>query len=53
MNGTRCLWLALLAPMAWTEVKAEQRTETFDSDPGWEGHNNRSVKPEIVRQDFG
>ncbi len=31
------------------------KTETFDRDPGWEGHNNRIVpeKPLIVIQDFG
>jgi WD40 repeat protein len=31
------------------------KTETFDRDPGWEGHNNRIVpeKPLIVTQDFG
>jgi hypothetical protein len=34
---------------------AEERTERFDKDPGWEGRNNRSKTPEkrIVRQDFG
>jgi hypothetical protein len=31
------------------------KTETFDRDPGWEGHNNRVVPTRklIVRQDFG
>jgi lysophospholipase L1-like esterase len=31
------------------------KTETFDRDPRWEGHNNRIVpeKPLIVTQDFG
>lgn len=31
------------------------KTETFDRDPGWEGHNNRIVpeKPLMVTQDFG
>lgn len=31
------------------------KTEAFDRDPGWEGHNNRIVpeKPLIVTQDFG
>jgi lysophospholipase L1-like esterase len=31
------------------------KTESFDSDPGWEGHNNRlpPEKPLVVRQDFG
>lgn len=31
------------------------KTETFDRDPGWEGHNNRIVpgKLPVVKQDFG
>ncbi len=31
------------------------KSEAFDRDPGWEGHNNRIVpeKPVIVKQDFG
>ena len=31
------------------------KTEHFDRDPGWEGHNNRvtSKKPVQVKQDFG
>lgn len=31
------------------------KTEHFDHDPGWEGHNNRvtSKKPAQVKQDFG
>ena len=53
MNAMRCLWVALLAPMVWATATAEQRHENFDKDPGWEGHNNRSVRPEIIRQDFG
>ena len=34
---------------------AEERTEHFDRDPGWEEHNNRSAvpRPRTVRQDFG
>src|SRR2546427_505843 len=53
MNATRCLWVALLAPMAWAAAIAEQRHESFDKEPGWDGHNNRSVNPETIRQDFG
>src|SRR5437867_9972145 len=32
-----------------------ERTQNFDRDPGWDGHNNRSTRPEPrqVRQDFG
>ena len=31
------------------------RTESFDRDPGWDDHNNRSKTTEsrTVRQDFG
>src|SRR5438876_2235990 len=31
------------------------RTQSFDSDPGWEGHNNRIIPKEYptVVQDFG
>src|SRR5262245_3013780 len=34
---------------------AAERTERFDKDPGWEGHNNRAteLQPRKVRQDFG
>jgi hypothetical protein len=33
----------------------EERTEHFDSDPGWDGHNNRSraFEPQLVTQRFG
>lgn len=43
-----------LAGMAGV-VPAEERTERFDKDPGWDGHNNRATTPEkrTVRQDFG
>lgn len=36
-------------------VAAEERTETFDKDPGWDGRNNRATVPEkwTIRQDFG
>src|SRR5215831_5548800 len=34
---------------------AAERTEHFDKDPGWDGHNNRATSPvpRTVRQDFG
>ncbi|PYJ02765.1 MAG: hypothetical protein DME25_15280, partial [Verrucomicrobia bacterium] len=50
---TAALWVVLLALMAWAGAMAEQRQENFDKDPAWEGHNNRAVKSEAVRQDFG
>jgi hypothetical protein len=35
-------------------TQAGQRHESFDSDPGWEGVNNRTpVNPVTVTQDFG
>jgi hypothetical protein len=36
-------------------ARAEERTQRFDRDPGWEGVNNRSQTPErrTIRQDFG
>jgi hypothetical protein len=34
---------------------AEERTQRFDRDPGWDGHNNRAERPQprAVKQDFG
>jgi hypothetical protein len=34
---------------------AAERTENFDKDPGWDGHNNRAKTPapRSIRQDFG
>ena len=34
---------------------AEERRESFNRDPGWEGVNNRArkLKPRTIRQDFG
>src|SRR6185436_2528882 len=52
MKASRCVWLILLAPIGWVAM-AEERHESFDKDPGWEGRNNRSAKPATVRQDFG
>jgi hypothetical protein len=48
--------LALLCAGAVLAAPGEQiRTERFDRDPGWEGHNNRSQvpAPRQVRQEFG
>ncbi|WP_428937935.1 hypothetical protein [Fontivita pretiosa] len=39
---------------AWLGAAARTKTETFDRDPKWDGHNNRpTVEPRTVRQDFG
>lgn len=37
------------------ETKFVLKTEHFDRDPGWEGHNNRIVPKKVlmVKQDFG
>src|SRR5262249_40988177 len=47
--------LALLFAGGASGLPAAERTERFDKDPGWEGHNNRATqpKPRSVRQDFG
>ena len=46
---------AVLVCWVATWAMAEERTERFDKDPGWEGRNNRSAVSEkrTVRQDFG
>jgi hypothetical protein len=41
---------------AWAPaLLAEERTERFDRDPGWDGYNNRSkaFAPKEITQDFG
>jgi hypothetical protein len=43
----------LFASLNCLFASAEERHESFDKDPGWDGHNNRSVKPQTIRQDFG
>ena len=40
--------LGLSAPLL-----AEERTQRFDADPGWDGHNNRLAEARTIRQDFG
>lgn len=49
--------MAVWLPAAAEDAKVVLRTEHFDRDPGWEGHNNR-LKPDpkdivTVVQDFG
>lgn len=51
-HATLCsLTLLLLSARA----RAEERTTSFDGDPGWDGRNHRAtvVEPRTVRQDFG
>src|SRR5215472_11766120 len=66
MSGARTmirrqLWASLLAVLSLATAGAEQppkqtiKTESFDKDPGWEGHNNR-LRPQVlpsITQDFG
>ena len=48
------LWAVLLA-LAAIGASAEEATATFDTDPGWDDHNNRSQAFELrpIAQDFG
>ena len=45
---------AILAPPGSAQPMV-MKTETFDTDPGWDGHNNRSTVPPpvTVTQNFG
>lgn len=45
----------LVLMLAARPLPAGERTERFDRDPGWDGHNNRAATPppRAVRQDFG
>lgn len=49
-----CLPLIVLGFLGVAAL-AEERRETFDKDPGWEGVNNRARLPaaRTIRQDFG
>jgi hypothetical protein len=51
----RFLAAASIATALVAATCAEERTEEFDRDPGWDGRNNRAKTPEPseVRQDFG
>src|SRR5437867_12867574 len=52
--GTTFLILLAIA-RADDQSKSLLKTEHFDRDPGWEGHNNR-IAPKVVKavqQDFG
>jgi hypothetical protein len=57
LRGGILLGLVLLLSAAASRGAGEMRlkTERFDRDPGWDGRNNRPVKPGTrpVRQDFG
>ena len=57
----RLLYLVILMPLAAAlgrgadPAKPVTKSESFDRDPGWEGHNNRIVPARLptVVQDFG
>ncbi len=53
--GVALLVLGLTAGRAEDQAKTVIKTEHFDSDPGWESHNNRIVpkKYPMIVQDFG
>jgi len=48
-------WAVLLLFFGAVTGGGAERTERFDKDPGWDGHNNRAATPEprSIRQDFG
>jgi hypothetical protein len=51
---SRILGVGLLSVWMLSYASAEERTQHFNRDPSWEGHNNRlPVEPRTVRQDFG
>src|SRR5437867_753573 len=54
-NMARTLLIGIALIISSGRLVAEERTERFDKDPGWEGKNNRATTPDkrTVRQDFG
>ncbi len=52
----RCLgWSLCFVLQIGALLLGEERYEPFDTDPGWDGLNNRTTvpAPQVVRQDFG
>jgi hypothetical protein len=48
------LWIAIFCSAIAAPIGAEERTERFDQDPGWDSLNNRPTEPpRKVVQDFG
>src|SRR5262245_8899726 len=49
------LLVGAILTLSASALPAEERTQRFDRDPGWDGQNNRvtKVKPAEVKQDFG
>jgi hypothetical protein len=55
MHRIKCLFAVAFLIAALSSAPA-QCTESFDKDPGWDGHNNRIARelpPRTARQDFG
>lgn len=44
-----CVGLMLVLTAA---AESQQRFESFDHDPSWDGYQNRSARPEPIRQNF-
>lgn len=55
MRRRRAIAIGCLASCLAGPAPAGERTERFDRDPSWDGHNNRASAPEprAIRQDFG
>jgi hypothetical protein len=55
MRGFRAIATVSLATCLAGLSAADDRFESFDRDPGWEGQNDRAGSPEprAIRQDFG
>lgn len=53
--GAALLAVGIALSAAESPLKSGFKSESFDRDPGWEGHNNRIVPKDaqMVRQDFG
>src|SRR5262245_62105340 len=55
MQPLRLAALLLVTLVGLPSGPAGERTERFDRDPGWDGHNNHAQSPthRIIKQDFG
>jgi hypothetical protein len=56
-RGNLCIVILSVILALWfgAQTGAEERTERFDTDPKWDGYNNRAAVPEprTIKQDFG
>lgn len=54
MDGLMRLFFLLCLLALTFPLRGEERHQSFDTDPGWDGHNNRPTgEPREVEQDFG